>query len=71
MTYLRTIFAFAPLFLLNNVLLPFVRNDGSPQLAMVAMLVEASGTSRSTRCSYSGSGGACSARRSPRGLLRS
>ena len=39
MTYLRTIFAFAPLFLLNNVLLPFVRNDGSPQLAMVAMLV--------------------------------
>lgn len=39
MTYLRTIFAFAPLFLLNNVLLPFVRNDGGPQLAMVAMLV--------------------------------
>ena len=38
-TYLRTIFAFAPLFLLNNVLLPFVRNAGSPQLAMVAMLV--------------------------------
>ena len=38
-TYLRTIFAFAPLFLLNNVLLPFVRNDSSPQLAMVAMLV--------------------------------
>ena len=31
--------AFAPLFLLNNVLLPFVRNDSSPQLAMVAMLV--------------------------------
>ena len=38
-TYLRTLFAFAPLFLLNDVLLPFVRNDGSPQLAMVAMLV--------------------------------
>lgn len=37
--YLRTIFAFAPLFLLNNVLLPFVRNDGSPQLSMAAMLV--------------------------------
>lgn len=37
-TYVRTIFAFAPLFLLNNVLLPFVRNDGSPQLAMIAML---------------------------------
>ena len=33
----------APLFLLNNVLLPFVRNDGSPQLAMVAALVGASG----------------------------
>lgn len=38
-TYLRTIFAFAPFFLLNNVLLPFVRNDGSPQLSMAAMLV--------------------------------
>lgn len=37
--YLRTIFAFAPLFLLNNVLLPFVRNDGSPQLSMAAMIV--------------------------------
>lgn len=38
-TYLRTIFSFAPLFLLNNVLLPFVRNDGGPQLSMAAMLV--------------------------------
>ncbi len=37
-TYLRTIFAFAPVFLANNVLLPFVRNDGGPRLAMAAML---------------------------------
>lgn len=37
--YVRTIFSFTPLFLLNNVLLPFVRNDGAPQLSMAAMLV--------------------------------
>ncbi len=37
-TYLRVIFCFAPFFLLNNVLLPFVRNDGSPQLAMAGMI---------------------------------
>lgn len=38
-TYLRVIFCFAPFFLLNNVLLPFVRNDGSPQLAMAGMIL--------------------------------
>ena len=38
-TYLRVIFCFAPFFLMNNVLLPFVRNDGSPQLAMAAMIL--------------------------------
>ncbi|WP_241159185.1 MATE family efflux transporter [Adlercreutzia sp. ZJ141] len=37
--YLRVLFAFAPLFLLNDVLLPFVRNDGAPQLAMAAMVI--------------------------------
>lgn len=37
--YLRVLFAFAPLFLLNDTLLPFVRNDGAPQLAMAAMVV--------------------------------
>ncbi|WP_255467156.1 MATE family efflux transporter [Raoultibacter phocaeensis] len=38
-TYLRVIFCFAPFFLMNNVLLPFVRNDGSPQLAMAGMIL--------------------------------
>lgn len=37
--YLRTVFSFAPFFLANNVMLPFVRNDGAPQRAMAAMLV--------------------------------
>lgn len=36
--YLRTVFSFAPFFLANNVMLPFVRNDGAPQRAMAAML---------------------------------
>ncbi|MEG0393004.1 MAG: MATE family efflux transporter, partial [Anaerovoracaceae bacterium] len=38
-TYLRTILAFSPMFLLNNILLCFVRNDGNPKLSMTAMLV--------------------------------
>jgi putative MATE family efflux protein len=37
-TYLQVILLFAPAFLLNNVLLCFVRNDGAPQLSMTAML---------------------------------
>lgn len=37
-TYLGTIFSFAPFFLLNNILLAFVRNDSNPNLAMAAML---------------------------------
>lgn len=37
-TYLQVILLFAPAFLLNNVLLCFVRNDGAPQLAMAAMI---------------------------------
>lgn len=36
--YMRVLFAFAPVFLANDVLLPFVRNDGSPRLAMTAMV---------------------------------
>lgn len=36
--YLRTILIFAPFFILNNVLLAFVRNDNSPRLSMIAML---------------------------------
>lgn len=37
-TYLWVILLFAPAFLLNNVLLCFVRNDGAPQLSMAAMI---------------------------------
>ena len=36
--YLRTVMMFAPCFLLNQVMIAFVRNDGNPKLAMVAML---------------------------------
>lgn len=38
-TYLRWLLRFAPAFILNDVFLCFVRNDGSPQLSMTAMLV--------------------------------
>lgn len=37
-TYLQVILLFAPAFLMNNVLLCFVRNDGAPQLSMAAMI---------------------------------
>lgn len=37
-TYLRWLLLFSPMFILNAVLLCFVRNDGSPQLSMIAML---------------------------------
>lgn len=37
-TYLKMILLFSPVFLMNNVLLCFVRNDGAPQLSMRAML---------------------------------
>lgn len=37
-SYLQVILLFAPMFILNNVLLCFVRNDGAPQLTMAAML---------------------------------
>ena len=37
-TYLRVVLLFSPAFLLNNVLLCFVRNDGKPQLSMLGML---------------------------------
>lgn len=37
-TYLRVILSFSPLFLLNNIIICFVRNDGAPKLAMAAML---------------------------------
>lgn len=37
-TYIRIILLFAPAFILNDVLICFVRNDGNPGLAMLAML---------------------------------
>lgn len=37
--YLRTLFLFAPFFILNNVMQAFVRNDGNPSLSMKAMLI--------------------------------
>lgn len=37
-SYLRIILCFSPLFILNNILLAFIRNDGSPQLSMTAMI---------------------------------
>lgn len=37
-TYLQVILLFAPCFILNNITLAFVRNDGAPKLSMVAML---------------------------------
>ena len=36
--YLRIILCFSPCFLLNNILLAFVRNDGGHRLAMASML---------------------------------
>lgn len=38
-TYLRWLLLFSPAFMLNDVLLCFVRNDESPQLSMTAMLI--------------------------------
>lgn len=37
--YLRILLLFAPMFMLNDLLLCFVRNDGKPQLSMTAMLL--------------------------------
>lgn len=38
-TYLRVILCFAPMFIANNLVLCFVRNDGNPRLSMAAMLL--------------------------------
>ena len=37
--YLRTLLTFSLLFLFNNLLVCFIRNDGQPNLSMAAMLV--------------------------------
>ena len=38
-TYLKVLLLFSPMFLVNDILLCFVRNDGAPQLSMAAMLI--------------------------------
>ena len=38
-TYLRIILLFSPAFMLNDILICFVRNDGNPKLSMAAMLI--------------------------------
>lgn len=38
-TYLTTIMCFSPCFILNNVFLALVRNDGNPKLSMAAMIL--------------------------------
>lgn len=37
--YLQVILLFSPMFILNNILVCFIRNDGSPKLSMIAMLI--------------------------------
>lgn len=37
--YMTAMLCFAPCFLLNNILLAFIRNDGGPKICMAAMLV--------------------------------
>lgn len=38
-TYLTTILCFAPAFIMNNVILAFIRNDGNPKLSMAGMIL--------------------------------
>lgn len=38
-TYLKVILLFAPAFMMNDVIICFVRNDGNPRLSMLAMLI--------------------------------
>ena len=41
--YIKTIFFFIWAFILNNIFLAFIRNDGSPKLTMIAMLTSTLG----------------------------
>lgn len=38
-TYLKTLLCFAPFFILNNIFIAFIRNDGNPKLSMTGMLI--------------------------------
>lgn len=37
-TYLKVILLFSPVFILNNIFVAFIRNDGNPSLSMVAQI---------------------------------
>ncbi len=37
--YLKTLLLFAPFFIVNNILVAFVRNDENPSLSMIAMII--------------------------------
>lgn len=37
--YVRIMFLFSPMFMMNNCLICFVRNDGNPKLSMISMFV--------------------------------
>lgn len=37
--YLKTVLGFSPFFVLNNIIIAFVRNDKNPRLSMIAMLI--------------------------------
>lgn len=38
-TYLKILMCFSPFFILNNIMIAFIRNDGAPRLSMGAMLI--------------------------------
>lgn len=38
-TYLKTIMIFAPFFIINHIMVAFIRNDGDPKLATIAVLM--------------------------------
>lgn len=37
--YLKTVLCFAPFFILNNIFIAFIKNDGNPKLSMAGMLI--------------------------------
>ncbi len=37
-TYLKTLLCFAPFFILNNIFIAFIRNDGNPKLSMSGII---------------------------------
>lgn len=38
-TYLKMVLLFAPAFILNQIVICFIRNDGNPKLSMIAMVI--------------------------------